>query len=98
MRCNLKFSARLSPVVAAGLALCLSASGRPVFASEQQQAPPVAPVLPPSTVSTQPPPRTGPELQISADDAVKLALENNLGIRAERLGPQIGTYGVSQAR
>ena len=99
MRCNLKFSAGLSPLVAAGLALCLSASGRPVFASEQQQAPaPVAPVLPPPTVSTQPPPRTGPELQISADDAVKLALENNLGIRAERLGPQIGTYAVSQAR
>ena len=29
---------------------------------------------------------------------MRLALENNLGIRAEKLGPQIGTYGVAQAR
>ncbi len=74
------------------LLLCLSAFGRPVFASEQQQT-----VQPPATV---PPPvePSAPQLQLSADEAVKLALENNLGIRAEKLGPQIGTYGVAQAR
>jgi len=98
MRSNSQFSARLTPVAAVGLALCLFASGRPVFASEQQQTAPVAPVLPPPTVSTQPQQPSGPQLQISADDAVRMALENNLGIKAERLGPQIGTYGVSQAR
>lgn len=88
MRLKLKISACL-PVA---LALCLSAFGRHVFASEQQQPP-----QPPGTVpsATQP---SGPQLRLSADEAVKLALENNLGIRAEKLGPQIGTYGVAQAR
>ena len=36
--------------------------------------------------------------QITADEAVRMALENNLGIQAERLGPEIGTLGVAQAR
>ena len=67
MRFNSQFSARLTPVAAAGLALCLFASGRPVFASEQQQTapqtPPVAPVLPPPTVSTKPEQPSGPQLQ-----------------------------------
>ena len=31
----------------------------------------------------------GPLLQITADEAVKMALENNLGIQAQRLSPQI---------
>ena len=34
----------------------------------------------------------GPELRLTADEAVRLALENNLGVRVERLEPQIGTY------
>ncbi|MEO7271493.1 MAG: TolC family protein [Vicinamibacterales bacterium] len=37
-------------------------------------------------------------MKISSDDAVKMALENNLGIRAEQLNPQIQTYAVAQAR
>lgn len=36
--------------------------------------------------------------KITADEAVRLALENNLGIQAERLGPEIGTIAVAQAR
>jgi outer membrane protein len=99
MRSNPRFSACLNPLAAVAVAVCLSASGRPVFASEQQQAPaPVAPVLPPPSVSTQPTQPTGPQLQLSVDEAVRMALENNLGVKAERLGPQIGTYGVAQAR
>jgi outer membrane protein TolC len=88
MRLKLQISACLVVTVA----VCVSGSGRPVFASEQQviAQPPVAapPVAQPS----------GPELQLTADEAVRLALENNLAIRAEKLGPQIGTYGVAQAR
>ena len=37
-------------------------------------------------------------MQLSADEAVRMALENNLGIQAERLSPQINTLNVSQAR
>ena len=67
--------------------------GRPVFASEQEPAPPAAP---PVSTASQPP--SGPAMRLSADEAVRLALENNLGIQAERLAPQISTLAVSQAR
>lgn len=36
--------------------------------------------------------------QLSIDDAVKLALEQNLGIRSDRLNPQIEDVAISQAR
>ncbi|MBZ5558909.1 MAG: TolC family protein [Acidobacteriia bacterium] len=36
--------------------------------------------------------------RISVDDAVKLALEQNLGIRIQRLDPQIQDMGVAQAQ
>jgi outer membrane protein len=38
------------------------------------------------------------ERPLSIDEAVKLALEQNLGIRIQRLDPQIQDVGVSQAR
>jgi outer membrane protein TolC len=37
-------------------------------------------------------------MRLTADDAVRMALENNLGIQAERLSPEINTYNVAQAR
>jgi outer membrane protein len=96
MRSISRVLACLNPLAIVGLALCLSASGVRVFAFEQQQPP--APVLPPPAPAPQPSQPTGPELRLSADEAVRMALENNLGVKAERLGPQIGTYGVAQAR
>src|SRR5262245_10489213 len=36
--------------------------------------------------------------RLSIDDAVKLALEQNLGIRIQRIDPQISDVGVAQAR
>jgi outer membrane protein TolC len=96
-----QISPRLAFGAAVALAACLSASGRQVFASEQQ-TPPTSPQQPPAnqTPPVQPPSEqpTGPELRISADDAVRMALENNLGVQSARLGPQIGTYDVAQAR
>ena len=94
MRFKLKTLASLKPAVAVAVALTVSASDRVVFASEQQ------PVQPPVTTApgAQRPEPSGPQLQLTADEAVRLALENNLGVRAEKLGPQIGTYGVAQAR
>src|SRR5258708_21590871 len=40
----------------------------------------------------------GPVRRLAIDDAVKLALEQNLGIRIQRIDPQIQDVGISQAR
>jgi len=36
--------------------------------------------------------------RLTVDEAVRLALENNLGIRAARIDPQIGDLGIAEAR
>jgi outer membrane protein len=99
MRLKQQIWSRLAVATAAAVAVCLSASGRQVFASEQQVTPPPVVAQPPAagqtTPATQP---SGPELRLTADEAVRLALENNLGVQSARLEPQIGTYGVAQAR
>lgn len=97
MRLKQQISTRLPIGTLVALTVCLSASGRQVFASEQQAASP-APVQAPAVMPPAPQAPTGPELRISADDAVRMALENNLNVQSARLGPQIGTYGVAQAR
>jgi len=89
-----------------GLVVLLFGSGRVVSASEQT---PGASQTPSSTApTTQSTPQTpaqqatladtGPELQLTSDEAVKLALENNLGIRAERLNPQVQAFAIAQTR
>ena len=92
MRFEQQISAFLRPATAVALGACLFASGRVVFASEQQQ-PPQAP----ATMATQAVP-AGTEVQVSADDAVRMALENNLGIRAARLSPEAQAFAVAQTR
>jgi outer membrane protein len=57
--------------------------------------PPAAPVVPPVGAAAG---QTGPVSRLSADEAVRMALENNLGIQAERLSPQINTFAVAGAR
>jgi len=73
--------------------IALSASGQATPTTTPAPAPAVgglqAPAAPPSPVADGAP--------ISMDDAVRMALENNLGIQAERLNPQITTYGIAQA-
>jgi outer membrane protein TolC len=93
MRLNSQISVRLGVGAAVMVAVCMSASGRQVFASEQQTTPPQ--VVAPQATPQQP---TGPELALTADEAVRMALENNLGVRSERLGPRIGSLNVAQAR
>lgn len=98
---------------AAALAAGLFASGQPVSASGQAPvlqapapaAPPVVqtPVSPPAVAQppgtvADPAAQTGPTLRLTADEAVRMALENNLGIQAERLAPEISTLAVAQAR
>jgi outer membrane protein TolC len=43
-------------------------------------------------------PAPGPVQRLSIDDAVKLALEQNLGIQIQRIDPQIQDLGIAQAR
>lgn len=95
MRFDQRISACLRLAGATALALCLFTSGRVVFASEQNPPP-----QPPT--GTQAAMRAaiaqGAEVAISADEAVRLALENNLGIQAQRLSPQLQALILSQTR
>jgi outer membrane protein TolC len=85
---------------AAFVALCLSTSGRVLSASEQgQQAPPTPPRL---AQAAPAPPQVAPGaarsvLRIGSDEAVRMALENNLGIQTERLNPQLQALATSRA-
>lgn len=92
MRFEQQISAFLRPATAIALGACLFASGRVVFASEQQAMPQA-----PTTMATHAMP-TGPEVQISVDEAVRMALENNLGIQAARLSPQAQALAIAQTR
>jgi hypothetical protein len=78
----------------AAVAVCaatLSGSGQPLFASGQESripAPQPAPTTPASLTPPVPPvldPAAGPVLRMTVDEAVTSALEQNLGIRADRL-------------
>lgn len=77
---------------ALGTALCLFASDRSLSASEQAAGQAPAPA------TQQAGQQSGSVTRLTADEAVRMALENNLGIQAERLGPEIGTLAVAQAR
>ena len=96
MRFEQQISACLKSVAVCTAALLLFASGRVVSASEQT---PAAPAPAPQAPAQQAPLTVpGPELQVSVDESVRLALENNLGIRAERLSPQVQSLVVAQTR
>lgn len=89
MRFKQQISACFKPAVILLAAACLFASGRGVSASEQaSQQPPAG-----STPAAQ-----GPTLSLTVDEAVKLALQNNLGLEAERLGPQVAAFDIAQAQ
>src|SRR5260221_5279445 len=70
-------------------ALVTLATAAPVFAQSGLQLP-----APAASISAQ----SGPVRRISADDAVQLALEQNLGIQIERVNPRIQDMFVALAR
>jgi len=105
MRLKPSFTACARLAAAAALVAALSGYDQSLFASEQSppaaqpaaQAPPpqrplAVPALPPSQAGT------GPVLRLSVEEAVALSLEQNLGIRADRLTPQIEDMTVASAR
>lgn len=84
--------ARVAYVAAAILSMSVSAfgqSGQSSLAAAAQSAAAQAVTQPSSS---------GPVRRLSIDEAVTLALEQNLGIRIQRLDPQIQDLGISQAR
>jgi outer membrane protein len=89
MSLNTGLSARRIVTFGLVVATALFAPGRVVSASGQ---------LPPHPALQSAESAGGPVLQLTAEDAVRLALENNLGVQAERLGPEISTLAVAQAR
>jgi outer membrane protein len=94
MRFKQQIRARFCAAAAAAL-IAVFGSDRGLSASGQAGQTP-APVAQPPAPAPQAPP--GSVMKLTADEAVRLALENNLGIQAERLGPEIGTLAVAQAR
>ena len=107
MRLKPSFTACARLAAATALVGALSGYDQSLFASEQSaataqpapatQAPP--PPQPPLAVPKLPPSQagTGPILRLSVEEAVSLSLEQNLGIRADRLTPQIADMGVASA-
>ncbi len=93
MRFKQQISACFATAVSGRAWPACSASAAELSAFEQTpgQTPPPAPQ---QSQLAQPAGAT----RLTADEAVRMALENNLGIQAERLGPEIGTLGVAQAR
>jgi outer membrane protein len=89
-----------SPCVRIATALavtaCLFGSG-PGLSAFGQDKPASAPVSqqPQTAMNAAGAPTT---LKVTADEAVRMALENNLGVKADRLGPQVETYNVAAAR
>jgi outer membrane protein len=98
MRVKAQVSACVHVTAAGALAAWMFASGPAVSASEQAQAAPQAAQPRPLTASGGAAAAAPTTLKVTADEAVRMALENNLGVQADRLGPQIQTYGVAQAR
>ena len=94
MRVKAQGSARVRVVCAAALAMGMFASGPALSASGQAQTVPPAP-QPARPLNASAAPTV---LKVTPDEAVRMALENNLGVKADRLGPQIQTYAVAEAR
>ena len=98
MPLNLYFRARPALSLCAALALTLFVSGREVSATGQAAAPQQPQASTATQTATSTAAQSGAVIRLSVDEAVRMALENNLGIQAERLAPQITTLAVAQAR
>lgn len=94
MRVKHGFSARLVASASLAAAVAMFATGRPVFASGQAagQQPPVTTPQPAAAR-----PSDGPEITLSVDEAVRMAVENNMGIQTQRLSPQVQALALARA-
>ncbi len=90
------FQSRPGARVLVALALVVGA-----VTSGSSQTPSTTPAPPvqtlPNTPRTEPPAAAAPARSLSIDEAVRLALQQNLGIQIERLNPQLQDYTIAQA-
>ena len=93
MRVKAQLSACVRVIAAGAVAAWMFGSGSSLSASGQAQSTPQSTPQRPLNASAAP-----TVLKITPDEAVRMALENNLGVQADRLGPQIQTYAVAEAR
>src|SRR5687768_13426766 len=91
MRLYQQIRASIARPAIGGILAFLFASGMSMSASGQTAARPAG-QAPGATGATVP---QGTPLSI--DEAVKMALENNLGIQTEKLNPQIQVLGIARA-
>jgi outer membrane protein len=85
-------------LLTAALVMGAATSGLAQSPSSSQASPVQTPPPAPATQSgPQTPATTGPTRSLSIDEAVQLALQQNLGIQIERLNPQLQDYTIAQA-
>lgn len=99
MRFQQQISACLRYVTALTGAALVFGSGLSVSAFGQAATPPAKPAQASQTPSVQPAQQITSQgaLKINQDEAVRMALENNLGVQAERLNPRIQDLALSRA-
>ena len=93
MRLYQQIRASIARSAVAGAGLVVFVSGIPMSASGQTRPVQAASQLPP--IAAQPAP---PGTPLAMEEAVKMALENNLNIQVERLNPQIQVLGIARAQ
>jgi len=89
MRLYQQFRALIARPAITAAGLVVFVSGMPMSASGQTPAPQTATPAAQTTVQGMP---------LAIDEAVKMALENNLNIQVERLNPQITVLGIARAQ
>ena len=83
---------------AATAAVVLAVVGSSVSAFGQSGQGTLAVAVKAAAIQAASQPQAGPVQRLSIDEAVKLAMEQNLGIKIQRLDPQIQDTGVALAR
>jgi outer membrane protein TolC len=100
MRLYQQIRASIVRAAVAAAGVLLFASGISMSASGQAPQTPQAPAQASTTRQALPPPPPSPVengTPVSMEEAVRQALENNLGLKGERLNPEIASYGVARA-
>jgi outer membrane protein TolC len=100
MRLYQQIRASIARTAVAAAGAFLFASGMAVSASGQTAPIPPASAKPAAMRQALPPPPPSPVengTPVSMEEAVRMALENNLGLKGERLNPQIQSYAVARA-
>jgi outer membrane protein len=100
MRLYQEIRASIARPALVGAGVLLFVSGMSVSASGQIPSQPQAPSPSAAVVAPVPAPRqpaAPPGTPLAIDDAVRMALENNLGIQIEKLNPQIQVLGIARA-